>query len=115
MNNTSIVAVVFVLLLVFLANPFSLWMPTTLEYMTVTALVVVATIFAGLVVGEKVRDEREEELRNTSARAGYIAGIVILTLGIAIPILMGEHANPWILTALGAMVIVRFISRMKSE
>lgn len=114
-NNTSIVAVVFVLLLVFLANPFGLWMPTGLQYMTVAALVVVAAIFAGLVMGEKARDEREEELRAKSARAGYLAGIIVLTLGTAVPIIMGGHASPWVLTALGVMIVVRFISRRREE
>lgn len=115
MNNTTIVAVVFVLLLVLLANPFSLWMPTGLQYTTVAALVVVAAIFAGLVTGEKVRDEREEELRAQSARYGYLAGIIVLTLGIAVPILMGGHASPWVLTALGVMIVVRFVSRRREE
>lgn len=114
-HNTTIVAAVFVLLLAFFANPFGLWMPTTLQYMGVAALVVVAAIFAGLVMGEQARDEREEEIRAQSARAGYLAGIVVLTLGIIVPILMGDHANPWVLTALGAMIVVRFVVRIKSE
>lgn len=114
MNNTSIVALVLLLLLVFLANPFSLWMPTELEYLTIAALAVVAAVFAGLVMGEKARDEREVELRAHAARAGYLAGIFMLTLGTAVPVLMGDHSNPWILAALGVMVIVRFIVRAKS-
>jgi len=115
MNNTSIVAAVFVLLLIFLANPFHFWMPTELEYLTIAALAVVAAVFAGLVKGEKARDEREVELRAHAARAGYLSGIFVLTLGTAIPVLMGDHANPWILTALGTMIIVRFVSRGRSE
>lgn len=115
MNNTLVVTIVFVLLLVFLANPFGFWMPSALEQLTIAALTVVAAVFAGLVTGEKARDEREEEIRAHSARAGYLAGIFILTLGTAIPVVVGGHPNIWVLIALGVMVVVRFISHRKSE
>lgn len=114
-SNTTIVTLVFALLLFFLANPFYWWMPTELEYLTIAALAVVAALFAGLVMGEKARDEREVELRARAARAGYLAGIFTLTLGVVVPVLAGDHASPWVLAALGVMVLVRFFVRAKDE
>lgn len=114
-TNSSIVAAVFIILLAFLANPFGWWMPTELEYLAIAALVVVATVYSGLIRGEKARDEREVELRAHAARAGYLAGIFMLTFATAYTILGGGHANPWILASLGMMIIVRFIVRVKSE
>jgi hypothetical protein len=114
-SNSAVVSTILIALLVFLANPFYWWMPSELEYISVAALAVVATVFAALVMGEKARDEREVEIRARSARAGYVAGIYILTLSIAASVFTGDHASPWILTALGAMVMARFFVRVRSK
>lgn len=114
MSNVAVVTGVLIILLVFLANPFGLWMPTELEYLTLAAVVVVAAVFAGLVTGERVRDEREEALRAHAARAGYLTGIFILTGATAVTVLSGGHADPWVLGALGAMVLVRFFVRTRA-
>lgn len=113
--NQTVVSVVFVTLLVLVANPFGLWMPSPLAYTGIAALAVVATVFAGLIRGEENGDEREVALRASAARVGYLAGVIILTGAIALSVLVGERANPWIVAALGAMVITRVISRSYFE
>lgn len=115
LTNLTIVTVIFVLLLVFLLNPFGLWMPAELEYLMVAAVAVVAALFAGLIMGEKARDEREEQIRATSARAGYLAGIFILTLSIAVTVLQGGHVNEWIVGTLAAMVLVRMFMKTRGD
>lgn len=90
-------------------------MPSELEYIIVGALVVVGSIYAGLVLGEGGRDERGIELRAKTARAGYLAGIILLMLGVLVPVVTGGHVNVWVLTALGAMIAARFFVRMRTE
>jgi len=114
-NNLLIVSVVFLALLLLLMNPFGWWMPNMLSYMIVAALAVVAAVYAGLVKGEKARDEREVEIRAHAARAGYLAGIFALTLAIAATVLSGKHVDVWISTTLAVMIIVRMFVRSKVE
>lgn len=114
-SNTIIVAIAFIILLVFLANPFDFWMPNVIEYMTAAAVVVVAVIFSGLVWKEKVRDEREVELRAHAARAGYLAGIYALVFAIAFSVLSGNYVDTWVIVALGVMILVRLLVRLKEE
>ncbi len=102
-------------LLVLLANPLGFWMPTALAYMTVAALAVVGALYTGLLYKESSRDEREKALRGSAARVGYLTGILILILGIAIPVLQGGQPSPWVIGAIAAMVIARITSRVISE
>lgn len=116
MNNHTIVTAVFVLLLVFLLNPFGLlWMPDEFMYLVAASLAVVAAAFASLIMGEKARDEREEELRAHAARAGYLSGIFVLLLAIVVSVFQGEHVNEWIVITLAVMVLVRSFVRVKKE
>lgn len=116
MNNLTVVTIAFLILLFgFFLNPFYLWMPVGLEYLMISALVVIAAVFAGLVLGEKPRDEREEQIRDASARAGYIAGVAILTLSIVITVLNGNRINEWVTITLAVMVLVRIFARSRER
>ena len=115
MNQQLIVTSVFVLLLVFLLNPLGLWMPAELEYLMAAAVAVVAAVFASLIMGEKARDEREEHIRAHAARAGYVSGIFVLTLSIAVTMLQGNDVNAWVVIALAVMVLVRLFVRKREE
>ena len=88
-------------------------MPTALAYMTVAALAVVGAL-TGLLY-KIVCDEREKALRGSAARVGYLTGILILILGIAIPVLQGGQPSPWVIGAIAAMVIARITSRVISS
>lgn len=109
MPQISLVSLAFIFLLVLLANPLNLWMPSELMYVLMAGLVVVAALFAGLVFKEHSRDEREESLRASAGHSGYLTGVFVLTLAIVITILAGNHPDIWILTALGAMVTARLL------
>lgn len=97
--------------LIFVANPFDFWMPSEFQLVVAGAVAVIAAVFVGLVYMDEGRDEREIELRGKSARVGYIAGVVVLTLCIVYGLVVGEHVNLWVLGALGAMVLARVIHR----
>ncbi len=113
--TASLIGVLFLLVLLAFANPFMLFMPSGIEYMALALLAVVSSIFVGLMFREHARDEREEALRARAARMGYLAGVTALTLGIIVSVLSGHQADPWILGALAAMIIVRLTSRVMTE
>lgn len=106
-----IASLALVIALVFLANPFDFWMPSEFQLVVAGAVAVIAAVFVGLVYQDEGRDEREVELRGKSARVGYIAGVVVLTLCVVYGLVVGEHANLWVLGALGAMILARIVHR----
>lgn len=112
---SALIGIIFILILGAFADPLMLYMPSGTEYAALAVLTVVAAIFVGLVFREVARDEREEALRARAARWGYLAGIVTLTVGIIVPVLGGQHASPWVVGALAAMILVRLASRAFSE
>lgn len=114
-TNTAIVGLSFLVILIVLANPFGLWTPEQFVYLAIVALAVVAVIFAGIVFRESSGDEREEALRDSAARAGYIAGILVLTAAIVATGLMDEPQNLWLIGALIAMVGARLVTRFLAD
>jgi divalent metal cation (Fe/Co/Zn/Cd) transporter len=105
-------SLVFVAALIFLWNPFGTWMPSELEMIAAGAVAVIAAVFIGLVSTDEGRDEREVALRGKSARVGYIAGVLVLSLCVVVGLVTHEPVNLWILGALGAMVVTRVVHRV---
>lgn len=111
----AIVSIVFLVLLLLVANPFDFWMPTTVQYLSVAAVAVVGALYAGLIYKERPRDEREESLRGNSGRAAYLVGVGVLILGVVVPILNGGHPSLWVLGALAAMVVAKVLHNAMSS
>ena len=100
-------AALFALLLVLL-NPFGWWMPTAMAMMLTAALVAVFAVFASFVWREKPRDEREGLHRLLGGRWAFLAGALVLVVGI----IVGEFAHnldPWLPLALGAMILAKIV------
>src|SRR5579864_6689249 len=77
-------AIVFVALSVFLIDPMGLWMPTMAQ-MTMLALVVIAFgVFVIFLVHESGGDERDESNRAFAGRVAFLAGSVVLLVGIVV-------------------------------
>jgi len=98
-----------IILLVFLWNPWSLWMPSQLNYMIAAALAVIVSLYAGLVLKEKSRDEREEKLLAQAGRFGFIAGVIAISVGIVFQIITSKP-DTFLMIALAVMVLVKIFS-----
>lgn len=97
-------------LAILLLNPFDIWMPT-MAHMTIVGLVLVAcSVFLALVWREQIRDEREGQHRLLAGRAGFMAGIIILTLGITVQSVQ-DSLDGWLIAALSGMVVVKVITQ----
>lgn len=110
-TKNVVASIALIVALVFLANPLDFWMPSEFQLVVAGAVVIIAAVFVGLVYQDQGRDEREIALRGMSARVGYIAGVIVLTLCIVFGLVSGEHANLWVLGALGVMILARVIHR----
>jgi len=112
--NEISISIVLVLLVVLFLDPFMLWMPDTLIYMLVAALVVLFVVFAGFVWRERVLDEREQLHKMVAGRIGYLVGTGVLVLGVVVQTAV-SHPDPWLVVALGAMVLGKLIGLLYSR
>ena len=104
--NEIAIAFFLVIILIFFWNPWYLWMPDQFVYMAVGALAVLVVLYAGLVLKEKPQDEREEKLQAQAGRIGFIAGVSVLSVGVAYQAITSSP-DVFLLLALAVMVITK--------
>ncbi len=104
-SRELVVGALFGLLLVAFADPFMVRMPTPLFYCVSAVFVALAALFAGLILREQPRDEREQVHIRTAGRVGYMVGTVVLTLGILVESMLDHTVDPWLLAGLGALIL----------
>lgn len=116
-NITPKEIILSLLLVVFgyiLLNPFGMFMPDMVHMIVLALVVVLAGLFLGLVVHEKVHDEREALHRDRSGRTGYTLGIIALLVGIILQTF--AHAlDTWLVVTLIVMVLGKVVSRVGSR
>ncbi len=115
MENTSkreiLLTAVLAVLVLALINPFHVLMSSMIHMVILGLLIAGTGLFVGLVVHEKVLDERENGHRDAAGRIGYTAGIILVTIGIFVQTLKGMN-DPWLLLVLLGMVLSKIISRI---
>ena len=108
------VALVLVILLVLIVNPFDVFMPSMLQLMAAAIAVVVFGIFSSFVLREEASDEREEKHRSLAGRVAFLRGSAVLLVGIVVEV-WRDMLDPWLILALVAMVVAKIVTRMYSE
>jgi hypothetical protein len=105
-----IISGVLLVMLILLADLFPFWMPTMNQMVPLTFATVLLVTWAGFVMFEATGDERELLHRMHAGRAAYLAGLAVLTLALVVQGL-SHTIDPWILGALGAMVVSKIVAR----
>ncbi len=108
------VAVLFVLSLVLLTDPFMLWMPAQAQMLALLCVAVLAGAWAGFVLYERPRDERDAVNTMHAGRLAYLSGVGVLTLALVVQGL-SHHIDQWITFALCAMVLVKLGVRLYTD
>ncbi len=109
-----VVSAILTILAVLLLNPFHFWMPDVAVMVMLAVLLVIFAIFAGLILKEKVFDERDAVNRSLAGRNAFLVGSSLLTLGIALETF--EHSiDPWLVIGLVAMILVKIGTRLWSD
>jgi hypothetical protein len=111
----GIVVLIIVALLVSLADPFMLLMPASFVMMALVVASVLVCVFAGFVLREKAGDEREALHRLTAGRIAYLAGLAVLALGVLCEGIRAHHVDPWLLIALGVMIVAKLATRLYAD
>jgi uncharacterized protein YhhL (DUF1145 family) len=115
-NNLShiAVAIITVVLLLALVDPFMYWMPPMAGMVALVLACVVVIGWAGFVMYEGAADEREAAHRMNADRIAYFASVTILTLALLVQGI--QHAvDPWVAFALGVMVVAKVAARIYYE
>lgn len=107
-------AVVLVALLTLLLDPFMLLMPAPIVMACLLLATALVAVFAGFVVMEQVRDEREATHRLQSGRIAYLAGLMVLTTGLIFEGIAG-HVDPWIVIAIATMITAKLLARVWAD
>ncbi|HEX9608709.1 MAG TPA: hypothetical protein VGA06_00650 [Candidatus Paceibacterota bacterium] len=113
-RNEIIISIIFAVLIALFLDPFMLWMPDSLMYMLVGALVIFFTLFAGFMWKERALDEREQLHKMIAGRIGYLIGVGVLVLGLVVQTFT-THPDPWLVVALGGMVIGKLLGLLYSR
>jgi uncharacterized membrane protein (DUF441 family) len=108
------IAVLLIVCLTLLSDPFMLWMPMGAQMAALLCAAVLLAIWAGFVMYERAPDEREAIHRMNAGRMAYLSGIVLLTVALVTQGL-AHDIDPWISVTLGTMVLVKLLSRFYSE
>ena len=84
------------------------------QMVVISGALVLYTIAMSL-VGESVTDERDVLHRNLSNRAGLIAGLIILSLGLLCEMFIEHKINYWLLAGLIVINLTKIISLIYLE
>lgn len=109
-----VAAVILVALLATISDPFMLWMPPEAGMAAFLFLAVLMSAWVGLIMYEKVTDERDALHRMYAGHIAYLSGIVILTVALVTQGL-SHSIDPWITAALAAMVVAKLGTRLYSD
>lgn len=100
-----IVTVLLLALAALLYNPY--WMPMGLVLAVLVCFVLALGGFAVFIWRERGGDEREVLIRQVASRVAYLAGAVILAVGIVYQNLTLHAVDPWLLAAFMVVVLAK--------
>ncbi len=110
----SVLALVFVFLLVLIVNPFHLWMPTMLHMVALVAVLAAFSGFSIFVLRERARDEREQLHRMQVGRIGFLVGASVLTVAVVIQEFY-DMLDVWLVFALVGMIVGKMIAGVYAD
>ncbi len=108
------VALLLIVLLLFILNPFHFWMPPMLATMILVAVLVLFAFYASFVLSERAFDEREAVHRLQAGRSAYLLGSVVLMAGIIIQAFQ-HHLDGWLIGALVVMLVSKIVTRAYTD
>lgn len=109
-----LVALSLIIVILFKIDPFHWLMPTQVQMFLLGLLVAGVAIWVGMIFREKARDERENLHLYRASRAGYLVGVLSLSVFVIIKDL--EHClDPLLLIVLALMILTKLIVLKISE
>jgi hypothetical protein len=91
------IAVLLIILAALLWNPY--WMPMGLLYAVLVCFILVFGSFAAFIWREKGGDERDVLIRHIASRFAYLAGALVMAVGVIYEVLVQHSVDPWLVIA----------------
>lgn len=115
-NNIKeiILTICIILVAVLLLNPFGFWMPNMLVICMLAIILALFGLFAGLILREKSKDERDDIHKGLAGRNAFLAGCVVLIVGIFVQGL-SHTIDMWLVLALITMIIAKVVTRIWTD
>jgi len=113
MKETTI-AVILLLLLVAVLNPFHFWMPSMVQMIILVLILIAFSLFAIFVLREQVVDEREGLHRMLAGRVAFLAGGATLIVGIIMQTLK-DSLDSYLVVALVVMIVAKIGTRLYTD
>jgi hypothetical protein len=107
-----VISILLILAILAYVNPFKFYMLSMSGMVILGILVILVGLFAGIIIHEKVVDEREITHRNTAGRFGYTVGIIMLMSAILVQAFTLTTVDPWLSITLLVMVLAKIGARM---
>ncbi len=114
LSQEIIISLILIALLILFLNPFGFWMPTILLMMMMLGLIVVFSAFAIFIWREHARDEREGLHKMMAGRIAFLAGTVVLVIGIIVQSFKHE-LDSWLVVTLGVMILAKTMGLIYSR
>ncbi|MDH5533895.1 MAG: hypothetical protein OEX81_05740 [Candidatus Pacebacteria bacterium] len=105
------ISVVLIIILISFLQVSQLIMPMSVEFSLIVFLIILFLAYTTTIWKEIPRDEREEQHQLKAGRMSFLIGAGILTMG-AIYQLSQHEVDPWLISALIIMILVKVISRI---
>jgi hypothetical protein len=109
-----IIAIVLIIMLILIGNPFGFWMPSMVLITILTVIAALVFVWAGFILSEKAHDEREEWHRTNAGRAAYLGAAAMLTVALVYQGLT-HTIDLWIPATLAVMVLFKLFARIYAD
>jgi hypothetical protein len=109
-----VVAIILIILLILIGNPFMFWMPSMILTTVLVVIAALVFVWAGFILTEKAHDEREEWHRTHAGRAAYLSAAAMLAAAL---VYQGftHTIDLWIPATLAVMVIAKLAARLYAD
>ena len=116
MNSITeyLIGTALVILLVLLANPYMLWMPTSSQMAIVLVASLLAIVYGSFVYKEQMGDERETLHRMLAGRTAFLASVASLTLALLVQAITSS-IDLWIPATLAVTILAKLATRVWAD
>jgi hypothetical protein len=109
-----VVATLLIIIAFLILNPFYFWMPDLLLKILLVGIFILFGFYAIFIIRERAGDEREDFHRMLAGRNAFLAGSLVIIIGIIVEATT-YMIDKWLVLALIVMLVVKLLTRFWSD
>ena len=115
MHKEVLIPIGVVVLSVAFLDPFMYLMPAQLVNLCIALLLILSFMYSLLIWRERPADEREYMHRAFAGRMAYLAGVIVLVVGIIYQALMLHTVDVFLVVALTLMTVAKYVAFLHAQ